>query len=67
MASGGNGVRGIEVSASDQLAGVGVPSNLVNFYEEDDESDETGSHGATVRGSRGRAWYVYMCVLSTGS
>ncbi|CAK9013763.1 Alpha/beta hydrolase domain-containing protein 17C [Durusdinium trenchii] len=37
VASGGNGVRGIEVSASDQLAGVGVPSNLVNFYEEEEK------------------------------
>ena len=35
MAKGGSGVRGIEVSASDQLAGIRVPSNLVNFYEED--------------------------------
>lgn len=35
VAKGGTGVRGIQVSALDQLAGVRVPSHLVNFYEED--------------------------------
>lgn len=35
VAHGGNGVDGISVSASDQLAGVRVPSNLVNFYQEE--------------------------------
>eukprot|EP00438_Fugacium_kawagutii_P036750 Skav205306 [mRNA] locus=scaffold3444:43738:47628:+ [translate_table: standard] len=35
VAKGGSGVKGIEVSASDQLSGVRVPSNLVNFYEEE--------------------------------
>ena len=35
MAKGGSGVRGIELSPSDQLAGVRVPSNLVQFYEEE--------------------------------
>ena len=35
VAKGGSGVRGIEISASDQLAGIRVPTRLVNFYEEE--------------------------------
>lgn len=37
VAKGGSGVRGIELSPSDQLAGVRVPSNLVQFYEEEEK------------------------------
>mmetsp|Transcript_7977 Transcript_7977/g.18503 ORF Transcript_7977/g.18503 Transcript_7977/m.18503 type:complete len:619 (+) Transcript_7977:62-1918(+) len=37
VAHGGTGVAGISVSASDQLAGIRVPSNLVRFYEEEEK------------------------------
>mgnify|MGYP002804065722 FL=1 len=37
VAKGGSGVRGIEISASDQLAGIRVPTRLVNFYEEEEK------------------------------
>lgn len=37
VAHGGTGVSGITVSASDQLAGVRVPNNLVRFYQEEEK------------------------------
>mmetsp|Transcript_33721 Transcript_33721/g.61060 ORF Transcript_33721/g.61060 Transcript_33721/m.61060 type:complete len:634 (+) Transcript_33721:44-1945(+) len=37
VAHGGTGAAGIAVSASDQLAGVTVPPNLVRYYEEEEK------------------------------